>query len=139
MRIISFAWTVPALIARRKTCTRRNWERAYAESWRKGEYAAAYDRSPRMHGSQVGIVRLTEKPYKESTGQMPADDYENEGLAWMEEQLLLIREISPRQFWQEWIETNETIWVIRFEIISVEATSLTLPLWPNLTGKVIKS
>ncbi len=141
MRIISFAWTTPALLALRKTCTRRAWDEAYAMSWHAGDYAAAYDRLPRVGGNQQGIVRLTQKPYKERTSKwghwMTGDDYENEGFKWMEEQGLLIQGKTPLDFCQEWINSDEELWVVRFRIITMDSTTLNYPLWPEMFGKVL--
>lgn len=62
MRIISFAWTTPALLAGRKTCTRRDWTYGYAANFALGEEVAAYDRSPRAFGQRVATIRLTALP-----------------------------------------------------------------------------
>ena len=133
MKIISYAWTTPALIALRKRCTRREWDDAYALTWHKGDYAAAYDRLPRAGGKQIGIVRLTASPYKERTGLMPDADYDNEGLKWMEEQGLLILEKNPREFWEEWRASDEELWVVRFDPITMTSTTLNYRLWPELS------
>ena len=138
MRIISFSWTLPALRARRKTCTRRSWDDAYARSWRAGEYSAAYDRGARVGGHQVGIVRLVIKPYVEHTRSMNEDDYEAEGLRWMEQQGLLIKGQKPREFFDAWREADERVYVVRFEIISLERISLTLPLWPETSHSLLR-
>lgn len=37
MKNISFAWTTDALLAGRKTCTCRDWERDYAERFKAGD------------------------------------------------------------------------------------------------------
>ncbi|MBA7547420.1 hypothetical protein ES705_39842 [subsurface metagenome] len=132
MRIISFAWTTPAVMALRKTCTRRDWADRYALSWHAGDYAAAYNQLPRVGGKQFGIVRLTKRPYKELTSKMPADDYENEGFKWMAEQNLLIQGKTPLDFCHAWINAGEELWVVRFEIITVTSTTLNYPLWPSL-------
>ena len=133
MRIISFAWTTPALKALRKRCTRRSWDDAYALTWHAGDYGAAYDRLPRARGKQFGVVRLTQRPYKERTGAMPETDFDNEGLQWMDERHLLILGKTPRQFWDDWKAADEELWVIRFEIATVTSTTLNYSFWPELT------
>jgi len=117
MKIISFAWTMPALKAKRKKVTRRNWNDKYARQFKAGEKVLAYDKNPRMGGKQIGIILLTQDPYQESTEYMPDSDYEAEGLAYLEEQGLLIRGMSPLTFWKAWKAAKETLWVIRFELI----------------------
>lgn len=84
MLIISFAWTTPALLADRKTRTRRDWDDNYAKKFKKGILVAAYDRSPRVGGKQIGVIELTEIPYKEATCKAPPEDWEREGLAYLE-------------------------------------------------------
>lgn len=48
MRIISFAWTSPALLAGAKTVTRRDWDDSYARRFSAGELVAA------VFGLQIG-------------------------------------------------------------------------------------
>lgn len=84
MKIISFAWTTPALLAGRKTVTRRDWQLGYASGFHAGDLVAAYNRSPRHGGRQVATIRLTRAPYLESTKEAPPEDYEAEGLAYLD-------------------------------------------------------
>ena len=46
---------------------------------------------------------------------MPAEDYENEGLAWMERQGMKIQGVSPREFWEHWKAADEVVYVVRFK------------------------
>lgn len=117
MRIISFAWTTSALLSGAKTCTRRAWPPTYAACFHKGDLVAAYDRSPRYRGKQVAVIRLTENPYRQNTADAPDTDFEAEGLAWMEEQGILIRKHVPRVFWRAWKLAKETVYVVRFELL----------------------
>ena len=85
--IISFAWTTPALLAGRKTCTRRLWsERTYwslVKAWhRRQRLHQAWDKSPLAGGRQVGWIRLTCKPYRQRLADMPESDLEAEGFPW---------------------------------------------------------
>jgi len=117
MPIISFSGTTGALLALRQRCTRRDWNDAYARRFKAGMEVQAYDRSPRIGGIPMAIIRLTCDPYLELTGQMPETDYEAEGLAWMEEKELLIRGKHPWQFWREWKVANEQVYVVRFQVV----------------------
>lgn len=119
MMIVSFAWTTPALLADRKTVTRRDWRRVYAERFRKDQHIAAYDRSPRIGGRQVATVRLTQAPYLENIADAPEADYEAEGLAYMAEQGKRVQGVPPLQFWREWRSTGQLLYVVRFELIEV--------------------
>lgn len=84
MIIIAFAWTTAAFEAGVKFCTRRDWDDDYATRFHMGMVAQAWDYGPRNGGKVKGLIRLTVKPYKENTANMPDEDYENEGLGWME-------------------------------------------------------
>jgi hypothetical protein len=78
MKIISFAWTTPALLAGSKCVTRREWDKKYAESFEAGEYVQAFDKSPRAGGKCVAIIELTQKPYLQGmTGKMKASRISN--------------------------------------------------------------
>jgi len=140
MRIISFAWTTPAVLAKRKTCTRRDWNDQYAESFQTGELLAGYNRSQRYGGHQIAVVKLTQRPYKEPLRNAPDSDWEAEGFAYLTEIGAKVNGITPRELWDMWKQTWDTEWVIRFEII--ELTMQILPngysatLVPNLAGAV---
>lgn len=123
MKIISFAWTSDALLAGEKTCTRRDWKEAWARLFREGDDIQAYTLSPLYGGKRIAIIRLTCHPYQERTGQAPGADFEAEGLLWMERNDLLIRGQSPTYFWDRWRERNELVWVVRFELVSIEGVS----------------
>ena len=121
MRIISFAWTTPALLARRKTCTRRDWKRSFATRFRAGELVQAYDKQARFGGKRVGIIRLAEKPHLESTRQAPGSDWEAEGFAYLSEIGATVDGLEPLDLWTRWTNrgTGETLWVVRFEVVEV--------------------
>jgi hypothetical protein len=115
VKIISFAWTTPALLAGRKKVTRREWSKDYAQRFKAGDLVAAYDKNPRNGGKQIATIRLTHDPYLERTDQMPGSDYEDEGLKYFEEQGLLFRGMTPQTFWRNWKAAKTLVWVIRFE------------------------
>lgn len=122
--LISFAYTTAAFLSRAKTCTRRNWNDSYAQkyikAYEKGEPVDAWDKLPRSGGQPVGKIRLTESPYKELTGFMTEQDYIDEGFAWMEQNNIKIRGIHPRSYFEQWKQADENVWVVRFDIISLE-------------------
>lgn len=123
MRIISFAWTTPALIAGHKTCTRRDWRDDYAARFEAGALVAAYDRSPRFKGRQVATIKLTQNPYKESTADMPEDDWIAEGFAYMTYNGKQLKGLTPRQVWETWRADPLELWVVRFELVEPEPSS----------------
>ena len=120
MRIISFAWTTPALLAWQKSCTRRDWNDLYAWRFHKDEMVQAYNRSPRFSGQLIALIRLTHRPYKEPYCQVPASDWEAEGFAYLESIGATVNGMTPRQLWEIWKQSPLEGWVIRFEIIQIE-------------------
>ncbi len=85
--IISFAATTEALLAGRKTMTRRRWKQRHYDSWLTAFQLGwrrhkAYDRSPRCGGRQIGWIWLTGIPYWERLCDMPEEDVAAEGGLW---------------------------------------------------------
>lgn len=127
MKILSFAHTTPPLLAGHKTVTRRAWTDGYARRFAAGELVQAYDRSPRIHGQAVAVIRLTAAPTYEPLARMPDADYEGEGFAW----LFAHPEALPKTLWGKkcvredfswhsfgwWRAQGGSMWVVRFEIV----------------------
>ncbi len=122
MRIISFAWTTPALLAGRKTVTRRDWSAGYAALFARGDHVQAYNRNPRWGGRQVAIIRLAQDPYLESTRRVAPSDYVDEGFAYLEEIDAKVDGLTPRALWRAWHLYPKDLWVIRFEVVRVSRT-----------------
>lgn len=121
MLIIAFAWTTAAFEAGAKTCTRRRWGDEYASRFKPGTVCQGWDNGPRNGGTIKGLLRITKKPYKENTRDMPDEDFDNEGFRWMEEQGMMFRGITPRKFWEGWKNLAEDVYVVRF--IKLESPS----------------
>ena len=119
MLIISFAWTVPALLVRRKRCTRRDWSASYAAHFHKGDLVQAWDKSPRIGGKRIGTVRLTADPVQEYARDIPAADWENEGFAYLTGIGCTVHGRTPRDFWNGWKASPYLVWVVRFEIVDI--------------------
>lgn len=125
MKIVSMAFTAPAVIARRKTVTRRQWNDRYAKTFRAGEIVSAYDKSPRFGGKKIAEIELTHAPIQMRLSQMPDDDYEAEGFAYLREighkppKSSGFTDFSRADF-ERWRGADGTVWVIRFKVVSVE-------------------
>jgi len=121
MRIISFGWTTAALLAGRKTVTRRLWKAPYARRFHKGDLLAAYDRSPRIGGKHVATIRLTADPYLESTADAPPEDYAGEGFDYLTELGKNVDGMPPASLWRvwHWPQTAQMLWVVRFELVDI--------------------
>ena len=122
MRIISFGWTWPALLAGgnlQKTVTRREWDAEYAASFKAGELVQAYDRSPRFKGKRIVTIKLLSAPCLEPISDMPDSDYEAEGFAYLDANRHLLPKRMPydvsRAGFEAWRQSSGSMWVIRFE------------------------
>lgn len=120
MAFISFAWTTPALIAGRKTVTRREWNDRYACQFRAGQVVDAYNRQPRFRGEKVATIRLTRAPYFESTADAPDADYAAEGFEYLEELRVAVDGLAPKLLWRAWKLYPRDMWVVRFELVEVD-------------------
>ncbi len=118
MKIVSFAHTSPALVAGRKTVTRRDWKPKHASSFRKGEIVQAWDKSPRFGGKKIAEIRLTQAPYLESTADAPDADYEAEGFQYLQERFLPIDGVAAITFWRLWHDDPAMLYVVRFELVT---------------------
>ena len=125
MKIISFAWTTPAVLAGRKTRTRRLWDDDYAKRFHKGDIIQAWDHSPRTRkGKKVAEIILTAEPRKEPINLMTDDDFEKEGFAFLAEQGKTIWGEDPRDAFQAWGdetkdadgEVPQEYWILDFEL-----------------------
>ena len=119
MKIISFAWTVPSLLARRKTRTRREWRDDYAQRFRVGDMIQAWDKQPRFGGKKIGIIEITGIK-KQNLSEMTAEDYEKEGFKFFEEKGLKIWDKDPADAFNDWQEDDYEVWVIDFKVIELK-------------------
>ena len=117
MKAISFAWTTPALLAGRKTVTRREWNNRYARSFKDGELVAALDKVYRAGGKQVATIRLTQAPYQ--SDKLPEGDWEGEGFAYLESIGATVNGETPHALWHSWLAARPVFWVVRFELVEV--------------------
>lgn len=125
MKIISFAFTTPALIALRKTVTRRDWNDRYATRWRAGERFRAYDRSPRWGGQPVAVCEVV-SIRQEDFAKMPDSDFALEGFAHLQQVKAKVTASCPLtafsfDAFKEWRRrmSGTMAWVIRFKVIEV--------------------
>jgi hypothetical protein len=131
LKEIAFDWTLPALLAGRKTVTRRDWKWSWARSFEAGELVAATGKQRRFGGRQVATIRLTQRPYRQNTAQAPASDWEAEGFAYLEEIGAKVDRRLPWDIWQEWkVYEPREMWVVRFELVSITEEGLGM-LDPN--------
>ncbi len=106
--IISFAWTIEALLTGKKTVTRRNWNDNYAKKFHLDDLVDAYNKSPRHGGVKVAVIKITKEPYKQILRDMPDSHFYREGgaLYWS----------NKREFTEFMGGEQKTYWVIEFEL-----------------------
>ena len=127
MKIISMAYTTPAFVNRAKTVTRRSWTPQHAVKFHKGDLVRAYSKSPQWKGEPIGVLKLTETPYREKTGEhlnleKAQAFYKAEGFKYLDDQYAFLMLDEP-PLWPltiKWIEANTEHWVVPFEIVEVE-------------------
>ena len=119
MRIISFAWTTPALVTSNKTVTRREWDDNYARRFNKSDFIQAYDKNPRIGGKQVAIIQLTTKPYKEWSNLASMIEWRNEGFEYLASIDARCNGFSPIEIWTDWHDNPRYLWVVRFQLVSL--------------------
>ncbi len=107
MKIISFSWTTQALLAGKKTVTRRDWDDKYAQSFKNGDWVQAYDKSPRSDGKRVCLIKLTKDPYKQWLHEVTDADEKKEGSLW-----------GSGKAYQSAMGQDRLLWVIEFELMA---------------------
>ena len=122
MMHISYGWTSPAVKARRKGVTRRDWKDSHAKKFRPGDLVIADDGDLRYGGKSFGIVRIVSL-HKEPIADMPDSDYEAEGFAYLFENPHLVPkscpiDVSPEGF-NAWRDSGAVYYTVRFEIVEL--------------------
>ena len=122
MKVMSFAWTPPARLAGEKTVTRREWSEKFAARFHEGDLIQAWNRQPRFKGAQrVATIRLTADPYPERLRDIPDEDWEGEGFAYLTAIGATVNKFTPRDFWEHWKTQDDSLYVVRFELVEVLA------------------
>lgn len=126
-RIISFDWTTLALLAGRKTRSRRNWKPSHAAKFKAGGVYQAWDHQPRTgKGAKKADIRFTADPYWQLLADMPDEDYEAEGFAFFQEHPEIpcrLPGLGPGgmswAYWEWWKAQPGGLYVLSFELEEV--------------------
>lgn len=123
MMIISMAWTTQAVIARIKTCTRRDWKPRMVARHKKGVLLQVCDKVLFAGGHKIDglVIELTADAVQEHISTMPDSDYKAEGFAHLDS----IAHPLPEHWakagcknWREafdlWRSTDAVYTVVRF-------------------------
>jgi hypothetical protein len=115
--IVSFAWTVPALLAGAKTMTRRDWTYSHARKFHVGMRVDAWDRLPRVAGAKrVAVIELTRDPWRGSSGDLTPEDYEREGFAYLAAHG---DRATVERVMTSWGARPRELWVVEFKLVGV--------------------
>lgn len=117
MNIISFAWTTPAVVARRKTRTRREWSENYARKFKAGSICQGYDKGPRVGGKPIHLIRIMRDPWIQNTSELTECDFESEGFQYMAEQGFKIKGQDLYAFFDQWIDAAIDLYVVDFSYV----------------------
>jgi KaiC/GvpD/RAD55 family RecA-like ATPase len=106
---ISFKHTTPALLAGKKSVTRRDWKPStaatYIKYFQEETKVPAYDKSPRNGGKVIGFLTLTKEPFKQPLFEMTQGDLEKEGFG----------DMKMEEFHQEFFgDITKQMWVVEF-------------------------
>lgn len=118
MKIISFAKTTPALLAGRKTVTRRAWTAKHAAIFHAGDLCQAWDHVPRVKGAhRVGTIELISDPWwEEPSARVPFMEYDREGFSYLAERGQFVGELLA--LWARWrAQGSDGLWVVEFRLI----------------------
>lgn len=130
--LISFALTTPALIAGRKSVTRRHWRSSHAAHFAAGTLVDAWDASPRAKPTRLRIglpaprkvatIRITREPYLEMTHWTEVNDFlEREGFRYLDE--IYAAAPKPHETWVQfglaWRAQRDAVYVVEFRLIEV--------------------
>lgn len=130
--MISFNWTAMALLAGRKSVTRRDWVLKHREHFNEGDVVDAWDYNPRVKGRRIGKIRILSIDY-EHMSMMPDSDYEAEGFAFLQEKYGGYA--TSRQSFEHWRGTDEKMFVVRFEPVQLFEHLLNDDEWLSIYEK----
>lgn len=128
MKSISFGHTWPALVARAKSVTRRQWKAAQAKTFHAGDQVLALDKDRRAGGQPIAELRLVDDVRSERLIDMPDSDYAAEGFSWFHAHEQAIPMSALGQPWAKdecslgaylvWRHTRpaQRVYVVRFTI-----------------------
>jgi len=110
----------------RMTVARRIWTGRFANTIKAGKQAAIFDRHPSFTArkpQEIAKVRIITDAYMEPLNMIPDSDFEAGGWKFFSEHPCILHGILPldasRETFDEWRKSNETLYVMRFQIISV--------------------
>lgn len=119
-RSISMAYVTPSFCSNCKTVTRRNWAKVTIKQFHKGTKVLVWNKQARFGGEPIGVMELTDEPFKQSTGEMTDEDYYNEGFGYLDHKVARsIYEAQLGSTFINWKIKDEILTVVPFKILEV--------------------
>lgn len=120
--IISFGYVEPAIQARRKCTTLRDWNWRHAEKFYDGMVVDGYDRSPRAGGKKTSEIIILGEPEIFCTSHLNDAHYETEGFRYLDEigdkgpMLKMFLADSYKGVLETWRDMGDILYLVRFKI-----------------------
>lgn len=136
--IVSDGLTWPAIMAQRKSVTRRDWQRKTALRFKRGVVFQSYHNAPFAGGKLIAMCRMTHDAYPEAIGVMPDEDWIAEGFAHLHLNQWKIPEKVMSETWAQdgcslrafmrWRKEldDKVVWVARYVIEDVTSEGVAM-------------
>jgi len=127
-RNISMAYVTPSFVTNNKSVTRRNWANVTIKQFKKEIKALVWNKQARFGGEPIGVLELTENPFKQGTNNMTETDYVGEGFQYLDIEYCeiitgkphLTEKIYPLiETFNTWARRGNMMTVVPFKIIEV--------------------
>lgn len=120
-RNISMAYVTPSFVTMNKSVTRRNWANVTFAQYHKETKALVWNKQARFGGEPIGVMELTEYPYKENTFIMNDINYIWEGFRYLDARHSVIVPLSRPLLCilDSWRRRAEIMTVVPFKILEV--------------------
>jgi len=120
-RNISMAYVTPAFVMDKKSVTRRDWALRTVSQFEFGTKVLVWDKQARFGGQPIGVLQLTENPFKQNTILMEEHEYDDEGFYYLDSRH---KEIMGGKYvlvdlFDSWRESRDVFTVIRFKTLEV--------------------
>lgn len=117
---ISMAWTTPAWVTENKGVTRRNWATPTLRRFKKDATYLAWSKNKMYGGEPLGIGRMVEDSFRESTSKMTDGDYTGEGFHYLDGRYSELRNEFPLiPAFERWRQAALLLAVVPSKIVEV--------------------
>ena len=120
-RNISMSHVTASFCAERKSITRRNWANVTIRQFHQGTKALVWNKQSRFGGEPIGVLELTENPFKQNTNDMPLSHYVEEGFEYLDDKHTKITYCIPvlAEVFMRWKKKDDIMTVVPFMALEV--------------------